>query len=696
MNKIVFLSLVFLMSALVSAQSGEPRFCGQVECTHDVFRKFPEMEIEAEIAARELERFTAEYEEGNSGERDQLYIIPVVFHIIHDNGPENISDEQIFDAVNILNRDFRRLNADIVNVVSDFQGITADVEVEFRLAQLDPDGDCTRGITRTLSTLTYQGDDSMKELIQWPRNKYMNIWVCAYAGGAAGYTLLPSAVNNWFMASQDGIVMLHDYVGSIGTSSPFRSRTLTHEVGHWLNLIHPWGPTNEPGVDENCAFDDNVQDTPNTIGWTSCILDGVSCGSLDNVQNYMEYSYCSRMFTLGQRTRMRAALNAGTAQRNQLWQVANLQATGVYSEEPILCAADFQTESRIVCVGQEVSFSDLSFNGVNYWSWSFGDGTILEGDDPGQHQNPTHIFTNPGVYDVTLIASNGEESVQELKSDYIIVLSPGEASSPLVEGFENIFPAGNWFIENPGADIGFEATNSAAFNGSKSLRLRNFSILNEGAIDALVSYPFDFSEAEQVSISYRWAYANKTQETDDRLKVSISNNCGEDWILKKLHRGLTTLPTVSPTNAAFTPNSPQDWAYNEVIVDAPEQLVSGFRVMFEFEARGGNNLFIDDINIAAVMPVAVSEQEDIPGDRINLYPNPAKDMVWIDLWLTSAQEVSIQLLDPEGRMVKNMNFGEMPLGKFMTAIDISRLSAGMYFIRWNTAAGIRSTRFVKN
>lgn len=694
MIKFSFLFSVLFVSVFTSAQQEEPHFCGQVQCTHALFEKYPHMAAEAEQAARDLEEFTQMYSEENGGERDQVYIIPVVFHIIHDNGPENISDEQVIDAVNILNRDFRRLNEDIINVVPAFQDITADVEVEFRLAQIDPDGNCTRGITRTQSALTYQGDSDMKELIQWPRNKYMNVWVCAYAGGAAGYTLLPSSVNNWFMASEDGIVMLHDYTGSIGTSSPSRSRTLTHEVGHWLNLIHTWGPTNEPAVEENCAFDDNVQDTPNTIGWTSCILDGESCGSLDNVQNYMEYSYCSRMFTLGQRTRMRAALNSATAQRNQLWQVSNLQDTGVYNDEPILCEADFQAVKQVVCAGQEVSFDDLSFNGVNYWTWSFGDGTIIEGSDPELHQNPTHIFNEPGVYDVTLVASNGLDSVQELKNDYIVVLSEAAAVSPLVEGFESAFPAETWFLENPAGDIGFETTNTAAYSGSKSLRIRNFNINEEGAIDAFISYPFDFSEATAVSISYRWAYANRTNETDDRLKIYISTNCGDSWILKKLHRGLTTLPTVPATNSAFTPDSPEDWAYNEVIIDIEDQLVPGFRVMFEFEARGGNNLYIDDINISAVMPVGINQETDILAGAINLYPNPSEDILWLETTLPEAQRATIQLFDPEGRLLRNIANREIPSGAFRMAIDVSSLSSGMYFLRWNSASGTTSSRFI--
>src|SRR5262245_40595837 len=183
-------------------------------------------EMQANEAALEAE--TEAFVASSDLSRGSNYVIPVVFHIIHNNGPENISDEQIYDAVRVLNDDFNKLNEDWDNVRPEFLGIVADVEVEFQLAKKDPSGNCTKGITRTVSTLTNDGTQDMKDLIQWPRNKYLNVWVAASADGAAGYTYRPGAVSNWPEA--DGIVLLHTYTGSIGTSSVSHSRTLTHEV----------------------------------------------------------------------------------------------------------------------------------------------------------------------------------------------------------------------------------------------------------------------------------------------------------------------------------------------------------------------------------------------------------------------------------------------------------------------------------
>jgi len=233
--------------------------------------------------------------------------------VIHNGGVENISSDQIRDAVAILNRDFRLQNADANTVQSTFSGMPADIEIEFQLATKAPNGQCFSGITRTQSPLTNSGANGQNQVSAiiagndvyngtWPGNKYLNMFVVNDADGAAGYTTNPS---NWSGSSMtNGIWVLHDYVGSIGTSDTYSSRTLTHEVGHWLNLDHLWGNNNNPGNASSCSQDDAVDDTPRCIGVTSCNLNSNTCSNdaidgywtsdvIDNVENYIEYSYCN-------------------------------------------------------------------------------------------------------------------------------------------------------------------------------------------------------------------------------------------------------------------------------------------------------------------------------------------------------------------------------------------------------------------
>ena len=171
-------------------------------------------------------------------------IIPVVFHIIHEGGSENIPASWIRNQIDSLNKDYRRLNADTINTPSPFKQLSADCNVEFRLAQLDPNGNCTDGIVRVFSQETNLGNDDSKALSYWPSNKYLNIWVVKFidSQGGAGTILGYAQFPGFGPAATDGVMLRSDVVGCIGPD-PFnyKGRTLTHEVGHWLGLRHIWG-----------------------------------------------------------------------------------------------------------------------------------------------------------------------------------------------------------------------------------------------------------------------------------------------------------------------------------------------------------------------------------------------------------------------------------------------------------------------
>lgn len=456
MNQFQFLLLVLL---LLGSNLSFGQHHHDTEKTAETYCFFDEMQqewltknaqylSEIESANEQLERLTRDFSESDFANRDADYIIPVVFHIIHTDGAENISDEQIHDAIRIMTEDFTLSNTDISVVIPEFESIVADVGVEFRLAKIDPDGDCTNGIVRVFSSATHEGGENLKNVSPtWPRANYMNIWVAAnLSGGAAGYTYTPGSVDGFWGAAADGIVINHSYVGSIGTGSPTRSRALTHEVGHWINLRHPWGGSNEPSIASNCETDDNVSDTPNTVGWTQCNLGGQSCGSLDNVQNFMEYSYCSRMFTQGQRTRMLAALNSNTASRNNLHSNSNLIQTGVLQDGG-LCKAEFITSNRRICAGDSVVYTDNSYHGVTSREWTFEGGT----PSSSTAEEVVVYYNEPGEYNVSLQVSNGNNIVSETSNNHIEVWPSAGLALPYAENFEgNVDLDTDFFVVNTG------------------------------------------------------------------------------------------------------------------------------------------------------------------------------------------------------------------------------------------------------
>ncbi|MCB0792586.1 MAG: T9SS type A sorting domain-containing protein [Flavobacteriales bacterium] len=636
----------------------------------------PHKMLEIEQSAADLEAFTQHFIQEDGPERGgNTYVIPVVFHIIHNNGPENISDEQVEDAIRVLNNDYNKLNDDWDNVNAAFLGIVADVGITFRLAQKDPNGNCTKGITRTQSELTYDGTQDMKDLIQWPRNKYLNIWVAASANGAAGYALYPSSVSSNWAAGSDGIVVLHDYVGSIGTSQLSHSRTLTHEVGHWINLSHTWGSTNDPGLSSNCGSDDNVSDTPNTIGWTTCNINGSTCGSLDNVENYMEYSYCSKMFTEGQKARMIAALNSGTAQRNQLWQPANLSATGTDGND-ILCAADFNSDVQVICEGGTVNFHDLSYNGVTDRTWDLPGGTPSTSSDA----DPVVTYSTPGLYAVSLTAGNGNSTVDIQRNDYILVLPAIGQPDPFMDDLESAtsIPNNNWMVNDPGQNGGFTLTGNAGYSGTHSIKLNN-STATQGDIDELLSTSVDMSAASSIDLSFRYAFARKSADNDDVLRIYVSNDCGSTWSMRKQLHAATTLATVGNQISPFTPSGPNDWQEVHITNISAAYHVSDLRFKFWFQNDGGNNLFLDDVNINGT-PVGIADPGAIEPGTAMIVPNPSRSQADLVLNLHAPGDVVVDVVDVAGRIVRQVQAGHIQAGSVRVPLPVADLTPGSYIV----------------
>jgi PKD repeat protein len=260
------LSLVSVISVQETFAQSRGHFCATDEVRRELIGRNPLL-LDTERVNEELLQ-NAILEMRANRDEEPIMVIPVVFHVIHNYGVENISDAQIHSAMNILNRDYRKLNEDISEVVPMFDTLIADVKIEFRLATKDFMGNCTNGIERIASMATYAGRSEAK-LNQWPRDRYLNIWVVNNIesdgiGQTLGYSQLPPNVVGDQGARLDGIVVLYNSLGTVGQGIPSRARTLTHEVGHYLNLKHTWGDGNEPGI--ACDGTDAVDDTPQTKG----------------------------------------------------------------------------------------------------------------------------------------------------------------------------------------------------------------------------------------------------------------------------------------------------------------------------------------------------------------------------------------------------------------------------------------------
>ncbi len=255
---------------------------------------------------------------GPSTARQGVTVIPVVVHVVYNAVAQNIGAPQIQSQIEVLNRDFRKANADLANIPPAFQPLAADARIEFALATKDPNGVATDGVTHTHTNVVgFTDDDNVKSAgtggaDAWPADKYLNIWVCQLAGGLLGYAQFPGGP-----AATDGVVILHSAFGTNGTAAaPFNlGRSATHEIGHWLNLRHIWGDDGN-----GCNGSDFVDDTPNQAGanYGTPAFPHVTCNNGPNGDLYMDYmDYVDDdamfMFTAGQVDRMQACLDSDRA-----------------------------------------------------------------------------------------------------------------------------------------------------------------------------------------------------------------------------------------------------------------------------------------------------------------------------------------------------------------------------------------------
>ncbi len=275
---------------------------------------------------------------------DEVYRVPVVFHIVYNNDDQNLADSVIMRQLETLNQDFMRQNPDTVNMREDFDIVKGYPNIEFRLAQIDPDGNPTTGITRTETDLESFADfsiisgsfDALERIKStsdggidpWDTERYLNIWIgnLDILGFTAllGYATPPVGLPNWPAGATagltDGVVVQYSVVGDNNPNEvdmgqgplDVKGRTLTHEVGHYLGLRHIWG-------DGDCTQQDGIDDTPNADDQSdfdcdptknTCEDDIFGIDLPDMIENYMDYSAetCQNSFTRGQANLMRAVL----------------------------------------------------------------------------------------------------------------------------------------------------------------------------------------------------------------------------------------------------------------------------------------------------------------------------------------------------------------------------------------------------
>jgi PKD repeat protein len=616
--------------------------------------------------------------------------IPVVIHVIHDGGTNNISDAQIQSQIAVLNEDFRRLSG------TNGYGVGVDTEIEFCLAKKDPSGKCTNGIVRIKSPLsnhqTYQRS-MLTQLSFWDNTRYLNVYVVKNinnGSGTAGYSSFPGGPPD-----EDGIVVRHDYFGKTGTASATLGRTVTHEIGHWLGLYHTFN--GGCGAD-TCTDGDYVCDTPPAANpnfgcptINSCATDVPNVN--DQIQNYMDYSNdnCKNMFTAGQKQRMLATL---TSLRTNIWQGWNIDSTGCdsgYISSNCNVIADFVTLNPNICIGNSIAFYNRSQNNPTSYQWYFQNGIPAT----SAVANPTVSYSTIGNFQVKLIVINSYGSDSLTLINYVQVTTPpvGQAL-PYSESFESFaFPTNGITIDNPDEGITWERdTIAIAYQGIASAKINNLINTNYGQSDALVLPIFDFTSFVGTPyLFFKWAYAKSDVNYSDEMMVLISKDCDVTWT-QAFYRTGTNLVTGPTQTTPYIPNASTVWKTANIGL-ASYSSYSNVRIKIVNVTDGGNNLYIDNINLGPLVTGQI--ENEVQGNEIVLFPNPTNGNFLLKYYLLNSEDVSIIITDVLGRVVYTAEAKAQSNGDHTLEIK-AEMKTGIYNVEVLTRTGIRTKRLVVN
>ncbi len=680
--------------------------CGTDQAMQDLLNKDPEARARYEKIYGIGSQDVADQRNDHNSVSSTYYIpdtVPVVIHILHQNGPENVSDATVYAFLAEVNKIHQKTNSDTVNIHSYFQPMTGDNNLYFKLATKDPNGNCTNGIIRHYDANTnweqqnpgfnYSGAGAGR----WPTNKYLNVYLvknicptqpCGGSGGViVGYTYLGGTWPS--NSSSDAIVY------NSGWMTGANARSMAHEIGHWFGLPHTFGSTNSPGT---CTTNSDdfltsgsygtgvVDDTPKTPGASSTCPPSTpntcDASNFANVQNIMDYSSCPINFTEGQVKRMHNCMASSLAGRSNLMSAANKVATGVRYPQVCVPIAYFKATARMACPNTIITFSDSSFNArPTGWNWNFPGGTFQNGTSATDSM-PQVSYAAPGIYAVSYTASTSAGGGTITKSNYIHILSNVPSyNTAWTEGFEtSTLPGADWnTYSTPAYD--WTVTNMAAASGMKCAMIDN-TLNSSGTISTIETTSFDISSFTSPKLVIKLAYRQQTSTDNDKFQVLSSIDCGKTWTARMTRQGSALATVTPPSTSPFYPGTSNFSTYTVNINGVTGSSNVRFRFTFTADQNAtggvGNNIFLDDINLFDAS-VGIQNIEEMIG--MSLYPNPTSGVINLDLNLSENHLISVSVADVLGRLVETIPAKQYGAGELSIGLAQKKVyQPGVYFV----------------
>lgn len=701
MKKLLLVTV--LIAGLFAVKAQDNSWCGTME----EMEKYHQANPDARVGYQnDLMKSISKIKNPKRNKSGSL-IIPVVVHVIHYNGAGNISKAQIDDGMRIINEDFQKLNADTASVRTTFRPHIANLDIEFKLAKKDPTGAATEGITRHNSHLTFapSNRNQPKGIIQWDPFTYLNVWIVnsitsgTGGGNILGFAQFPSPFSGG--NATYGLVVRSDEWGSIQQAIGTDGRTVTHEIGHCLDLLHTFqgscgsfcNGTGDFVCDTPPQFDDNNNSC--SFSLNTCSNDASGGNALnpnpyttnvpDQLENYMGYGLvCLGMFTNGQKDRVYNAISAYrkldsiTSPFNEIQAGVNAGYTG---PTPIPVVEIFD-QDKFACVGDSISFSDNSYGGpLTTYEWTFQGGSPATSNAT----NPRVAYSAPGNYDVKLKISNAGGADSLILQDYVHISSPTAIYSGFNynEGFENATTfANDWTILDNYLAPTFDRSLFAGNGSSASLWINNLNSVYQTSTDQAISPSIKMSDVLSPSIAMDVAYRRKVSSSNDKIALYASLDCGATWLnILSMTPAFFAFDNNTQTSN-FIPTQAAQWKTVTIpagFISNSIKTANSVKFRIEVEYGNGNNIFIDNFRILG-QSTSLSEAQAQEEDFI-MFPNPAKDNLNLQFQFNETyNNTNIYIQNVLGERVADVFSGSVNGTKYTFDVNTSNLKTGIYFV----------------
>lgn len=675
--------------------------CGTMPVMENTFKKNPALKLSYELQIRNIRQAAQERKVRQQELRVEAatMYVPVVFHVVLTN-QTLVTDAQIQDQLDRMNKDFAGLNADSTRIPAAFKPLFAKTNIQFKLAQRTPANEPSTGIERvTTSRPDFDINDarvkynSLGGADAWDVNRFFNVWITNLSGNYLGYSTLPGNA----LSSEEGVVIkytaLPGYEYPDDRPNPYDvGRTLVHETGHYFGLLHTWG--DETG----CSNDDGINDTPPQGDYTSGCVSGEkydACSATSPgvmYQNFMDYTddACMVMFTEEQKIRMETTFS--------LYRASLLTSNGA---DPVIAfnldasAKSITTPLQRICNPSFTPVITLRNNGAQ----TLTSATIVASLDGGVATSTTSwtgslaaLAETPvtlnalsvaaqGAHVLTVVISSPNGSSDENAANNTITLNflyylP--VATPLTESFEgSVFPPVGWDIINPDQNITWQKTTAAAKTGTSSLVIPNFDYAANGQKDYIRLPLMRIPDSDSAFMTFQVAAAVVTDPKDsanafDTLEVLVSTDCGATFTSLYKKGGSNLITRAAATASSFVP-AVNEWRKDSVNL-TPYINESEILLAFSSTNQHENNIYLDDIDVYSLTVNPVLKTKGFM-----ITPNPTTGRITVQFYPYPAFIKGINIFSSTGKMVASQRLNST--GSTGYTFDLGRFASGVYIVQ---------------